>query len=64
MRSCKHEKKGDFMRTRCESCGTWVEESYTHVINEQCLCVLCALRVEEYQDAGDDPAFDSQEIRA
>jgi hypothetical protein len=42
------------MKAKCEACGTWVEESYTHVINEQCLCVLCALRVEEYQDAGDD----------
>jgi hypothetical protein len=34
------------MRARCEACGTWVDEAYTHIdiVNGQCLCVLCAFQ--------------------
>ena len=45
------------MRTRCEHCGTEVEESFTHYVDGRCLCILCA-----FQDADptlwqeDDPA--------
>lgn len=32
------------MRTRCEACGTWIDEAYTHIVNKQLLCVLCAFQ--------------------
>ena len=30
------------MQTKCQSCGTVVQESYTHTVEGRCLCVLCA----------------------
>jgi hypothetical protein len=47
------------MRARCESCGTWVEESYTHTIDGRCLCVLCALQAQDPTLwRGEDPESD------
>jgi len=31
------------MRIKCERCGGWVDESYTHVQDGLCVCVMCAL---------------------
>jgi hypothetical protein len=40
----------------CEACGSWVDESYTHLVHGQRLCVLCAFQSQNpYQeDQGDD----------
>ncbi len=34
------------MQTRCEACGTWVDEAHTHIVDDQCLCVLCAFQAQ------------------
>jgi len=34
------------MRIKCERCGGWVDESYTHVVCGQCVCVLCGFQLK------------------
>ncbi len=44
------------MRIKCERCGGWVDQSYTHVVHGQCVCVLCAfqLLIPGWQEGGED----------
>jgi len=34
------------MKIKCERCGGWVDESYTHVVCGQCVCVLCGFQLQ------------------
>lgn len=34
-------------RVKCEHCGTWVREEFTHKIGWETLCVLCALEFQK-----------------
>jgi ribosomal protein L37E len=34
------------VRIKCERCGGWVDESYTHVVHGQCVCVLCGFQLK------------------
>lgn len=30
------------MKLKCEQCGGWTSEEFTHDVNGKCLCVLCS----------------------
>ena len=47
------------MEVICEACGTWVDESCTHLLYGQRLCVLCAFQAQnpdqpDHEDQDDE----------
>lgn len=37
-------------RVKCQDCGTWVDEEYTHQIGWETVCVPCAIQFQRDLD--------------
>jgi ribosomal protein L37E len=46
------------VRIKCERCGGWVDESYTHEVDNMRVCVLCGFQLK---NPDWDPVPKSQE---